>query len=169
MGTVQLKTIVFKGPLYSLCCTMGHLSIRCLWYPQGSQNPPRILRENFNCITFTYLSNTRITWLSKGGPQANSSITWKCVRNADSEAPLKTGLVVGFGMGTQRCVSLVAQMVKNLPAMQETLVQSLGWEDPWKKGISNRSSILAWKIPWTEEPGRLQSIGVAKSHTQLSD
>ena len=68
-----------------------------------------------------------------------------------------TGLVTGFGVGTQQCVSLVAQMVKNLPAMQETPVRPLGWEDPREKGVSNHSSILAWKIPWTEEPVRLQS------------
>ena len=55
--------------------------------------------------------------------------------------------------------SLVAQMVKNLPAMQETQVQSLGREDPLEKGRATHSSILAWKIPWTKEPGRLQSIG----------
>ena len=50
-------------------------------------------------------------------------------------------------------------MVKNPPAMQETLVQSLGQEDPLEKGIATHSSILAWEIPWTEEPGGLQSIG----------
>ena len=51
--------------------------------------------------------------------------------------------------------SLVAQMVKNPPAMQETWVQSLGREDPLKKGMATHSSVLAWKIPWTEEPGGL--------------
>ena len=56
-------------------------------------------------------------------------------------------------------VSLVAQMIKNLPAMQETQVQSLGWEDPLEKGMATHSSILAWRIPWTEEPGGLQSMG----------
>ena len=50
-------------------------------------------------------------------------------------------------------------MVKNLLAMPETQVQSLGWEDPLEKEIAAHSSILAWRIPWTEEPGRLQSIG----------
>ena len=54
---------------------------------------------------------------------------------------------------------LVAQTVKNLPAVQETQVQSLGWEDSPEKGMATHSSILAWKIPWTEEPGRLQSKG----------
>ena len=55
--------------------------------------------------------------------------------------------------------SLVAQLIKNPPAMQETQVQSLGGEDPLEKEIATHSSILAWKIPWTEKPGRLQSMG----------
>ena len=55
--------------------------------------------------------------------------------------------------------SLMAQTVKNLPAMQDTWVQSLAWEDPLEKGKATHSSILAWRIPWTKEPGRLQSIG----------
>ena len=50
-------------------------------------------------------------------------------------------------------------MVKNLSAMQETQVQSLGWEDPLEKGMTTHSSILAWRIPWTEEPGGLQFMG----------
>ena len=53
----------------------------------------------------------------------------------------------------------MAQLVKNLPAMQETHVRSLGWEDPLEKGIVTHSSILSWRIPWTEEPGRLWSMG----------
>ena len=53
-------------------------------------------------------------------------------------------------------------MVKNLPAMQETWVQSLGWEDPLEKRMATHSSILAWKIPWTEDPVRLQSMGSQK-------
>ena len=56
-------------------------------------------------------------------------------------------------------VSLTARTVKNLPAMQETWVQSLGQEDPLKKGMATHSSILAWRIPWTEKPGGLQSTG----------
>ena len=55
--------------------------------------------------------------------------------------------------------SLVAQMVQNLPAVWETRVSSLGWEDPLEKGMAIHSSILAWIIPWTEEPGGLQSMG----------
>ena len=55
--------------------------------------------------------------------------------------------------------SLVAQTAKHLPPMWETQVQSLGWEDPLEKEMAIHSSILAWRIPWTEEPGRLPSIG----------
>ena len=64
----------------------------------------------------------------------------------------------------------MAQMVKNLSAMQETWVQSLGCEDPLEKGMATRSSILAWEIPWTEEPGGLQSMAITESDTteQLS-
>ena len=64
-----------------------------------------------------------------------------------------------------RCVlwaSLVAQMVKNLPAMWETCVQSLGQENPLEKGMATHSSILAWRIPRTEEPGGLQSMGLQR-------
>ena len=57
---------------------------------------------------------------------------------------------------------LVDQMVKNLPSMLETWVLSLGWEDPLEKGMATQSSILAWRIPWAEEPGRLQSMGLQR-------
>ena len=55
--------------------------------------------------------------------------------------------------------SLMAQMVKCLSTMRETWVRSLGWEDPLEKEMAIHSSTIAWKIPWTEEPGRLQSMG----------
>ena len=56
-------------------------------------------------------------------------------------------------------MALVAHLVKNLPAVQETWVRSLGWEDPLEKEMATHSSIIAWKISWTEEPGKLQSMG----------
>ena len=62
----------------------------------------------------------------------------------------------------------MAQKVKNLPAMWETQVRSLFQEDPLEKGMTIHSTILAWRIPWTEEPGKLQSVG-SQSQTQLSD
>ena len=57
----------------------------------------------------------------------------------------------------------MALLVKNPPAMQETQVPSLGGEDPMEKGMATHSSIIAWKIPWTEEPGGLQSMGSQRS------
>ena len=68
-----------------------------------------------------------------------------------------------FGDGVFKDViksSLVAQTVKNLPEIQETWVRSLGWEDPLEKKMETHPSLLTWRIPWTEEPGRLQSMGL---------
>ena len=62
----------------------------------------------------------------------------------------------------QERASLVAQMVKRLSAVLETRVRSLGWEDPLEKEMAIHSSTLAWKIPWTEEPSRLQSMGLQR-------
>ena len=59
-------------------------------------------------------------------------------------------------------VPLVALMVKNLPAIQEMQAQSLGWEGPLEKEMETHSSILAWRIPWTEEPGGIQSMGLQR-------
>ena len=66
----------------------------------------------------------------------------------------------------------MAQGIKNWPAMQqtqETRVRSLGWENPLEEEMATYSGILAWEIPWTEEPGGLQFMGLQKSQTQLSD
>ena len=87
-----------------------------------------------------------------------------------------TGLIPGLGRSLGEVkgyplqyswISLVAQMVKNLPARQETWVLSLGWEDPLKEGMATHSSILIWRVPRTEEPGGLQSIA-SQSQAQLS-
>ena len=67
-----------------------------------------------------------------------------------------------------RWSSLVAQMIKNLLEMQETQVRSLGWEDYLEKGMATHSIILAWRIPWAEEPSGLQSMGL-QSRIQLSN
>ena len=64
-----------------------------------------------------------------------------------------------YGSMAHLGASLVAQLVKNLPAVQETWVRSLGWEDPLEKEMATHASILTWKIPWTEEPGGLQFMG----------
>ena len=62
----------------------------------------------------------------------------------------------------------MAQPVKNLPAMQKTPVRSLGWEDPMEKGMATHSSVLAWEIPWTEEPGGLQSMALQRVRHDLA-
>ena len=62
-------------------------------------------------------------------------------------------------------VSLTAQLGKNLPAIQETRVRFLGWEDALEKEMATHSSVLAWRISWTEEPGGLQSMGLQESDT----
>ena len=63
----------------------------------------------------------------------------------------------------------MAWLVKNLPAMWETQIWSLGWEDALEKELATHASMLAWEIPWTEEPGRLKSMGSQKSQTWFSD
>ena len=67
-----------------------------------------------------------------------------------------------WGVGYFIWASFIGQLVKNLPAMQETQVPSLGWEDPLEKEMATHSSIIASRIPWTEEPGRLQSMGLQR-------
>ena len=64
--------------------------------------------------------------------------------------------------GRDSCSFLVAQTVKNLPAMPETWVQSLGWKEPLEEEMATHSSVFAWEIPWTEEPGGLQSMGLQR-------
>ena len=75
-------------------------------------------------------------------------------------------LGISLGYFFQLWAFLVAHMVKNLPVMQETWVQSLGQEDALEQGMATHSSILAWRIPWTEEPGRLQSWGQQRGTTE---
>ena len=72
-----------------------------------------------------------------------------------------TGEGIGYPL-QYSWASLVAQLVKNQPATWETWVRSLSWEDPLEEEMATHSSILAWKIPQTEEPGRLQSIGLQR-------
>ena len=77
----------------------------------------------------------------------------------------RSGRSPGDGMGyplQYSWASLVAQKVKNLPAIWETWVRNLSWEDPLEEGMATHSSILAWSIPWTEEPGGLESIGLQR-------
>ena len=86
-----------------------------------------------------------------GIPKASS-----CVAKA------QPNMCPGLGLLADPVASLVSQRVKHLPAMQETQVRFLGREDPLEKEIATHSSILAWKIPWMEKPGRLQSTGLQR-------
>ena len=92
----------------------------------------------------------------------------------DKRFLLKGRLKAGFWVIFQSIfhlywASLVAQLVKNLPAMQETWVQSLGWGAPLEKKMATCSSILAWRSPWTEEPGGLQSTGPQSDTTEATE
>ena len=82
-------------------------------------------------------------------------------------SPHRVSHVTSLGLDLSYKSSLVAQRVKNLPAVQQIRVQSLGQEDPLEKEMATHSSTLAWRMPWTEEPGKLQSMGL-QSRTRLS-
>ena len=99
-----------------------------------------------------------LIWEGLGeGSKLNTGISGSSARGGEQTPGLGVAL-----KGPPEGVSLVAQTVKNLPAMQETQVQSLGREDPLEEGMATHSSILAWRIPWTEETGRLQSTGLQR-------
>ena len=113
------------------------------------------------------VSMTRNDPMDETGKKEPQSTTWVLVTvRSDLLGPprFRAGVLVSPLVEA----SLVALMVKNLPAMQETQVQSLDWEDPLKKEMATNFSILAWEIPWTEEHVRLQSMG-SQSLTQLSN
>ena len=121
------------------------------WVPFLGQEDP--LEKGM--ATYSSILACKIPWTEEsGGLQSMQS---QRVRHDWAVSP--QCLVWHCLVGNDFWVSLVAQMVKNLPAVQETWVRSLGWEDPLEKGTAPHSSILAWRIPWTEEPGRLQSMG----------
>ena len=113
------------------------------------------------------VASTSKTLLNSSGESGHPCLLPDFRGNAFNFSPLMIMFAVGLS-----CVafimlryvpsipaSLVAQSLKHLPPMQETQVQSLGWEDPLEKEMATHSSILAWRIPWSEEPGRLQSTG----------
>ena len=130
----------------------------------------------YSCQTFTFLSSVQTVWIKFSRKESQEAFagptSWKKKK--------KKSLLVNFQLTINvTCsqlttirlwinnpfLSLVAQSVKNLPAMQETQVQFLDQEDPLEKEMTTHSSILAWRIPWTEEPGRLQSMGSQGSDT----
>ena len=88
-------------------------------------------------------------------PHSNN-LAWKIPW---TEEPGRLQFVGSLRVGHDWAASLVAQTVKNLPAVPDTHIRSLDWEDPLEKGVATHSSIVSWRIPWTVEPGELQSVG----------
>ena len=108
-------------------------------------------------------------WYIKGFSGSSAGKESACNAEDPGSIPLagrSPGEEIGYPL-QYSWASLVAQTVKNPPAIQETWVRSLGWEDPLEEGMATHSSILAWRIPWTEEPGERQVHGVAKSQALL--
>ena len=106
----------------------------------------------------------RDTWRNTGFPSSSAGKESACNAGDPGLIP-GLGRSPGEGIGYALQYSwafLVAQTVKNLPAMQETWIWSLGWGDPLEDGMATHSSTLVWKIPWTEEPGRLQFMGLQR-------
>ena len=101
-------------------------------------------------------------WVGGRGVFPDNSVGKESACNAGDPGLIpELGRFTGEGIGYSLLyswTSLVTQLVKNLPAMWETWVHSLGWEDPLEEGMATHSSILAWRTPWTEEPGGLQSM-----------
>ena len=123
--------------------------------------------------TWCILKWREVSWASPGSPRLTLSLkeprhnTSQCILQPWSqEACFQPRTYLKVLRWHE--VSLVAQMVKKLYVMQDTWVQSLGWEDLLEKGMANHSSILAWRISWAEKPGDLQSMG-SQSQTWLSN
>ena len=142
--SAQLGTAQKAYPSFRAGYGVGH---SCLWA----------------CVTIGYLllSTPSQKYWSQGHSLTNLLHRIVCSPGTQSTAPrLRKILSRDAGFQWRQCgTSLVAQTLKNPPAMQETWVRSLGHEDTLEKGMAIHSSILAWKIPRTEEPGRLQSTG----------
>ena len=133
-----------------------HFSLSCI---EGNGNP----------LQCSCLENPRDggAWWAPVYRVAQSQTRLKWLSSSSSSMHIHTffsNLLFSYGWLNRAAMlyELVAQLVNCLSAMQETQVQSLGWEDPLKKGMATHSSTLAWKIPWTAEPGGLQSMGAKR-------
>ena len=147
-----------------------HFSLSCIG--EGHGNPlqcsclenPRDRGAWWAAVYRVAQSRTRLKRLSSSSSSARWCSSYKSIRISffRQRSKISTRLF-NADYSAQHCWAfLVAQMIKNLPAMRETQVQSLGQEDPLEKGMATHSSILAWRTPWTEEPGRLQYMGLQR-------
>ena len=131
----------------NLYIILSKININIFWYWYSSANLSIV-----GGIFLVYvLAQTGIHWMKK--TEASHIKLWPVLQFLTRGLLLWLFTIAFFG------VSLVAQIVMNLPTMQETWVPSLGWEDPLEEEMATHSSILAWKFPWTEEPDGLQSMG----------
>ena len=106
--------------------------------------------------------NIQKTKILAFGPITSWEIDGETVETVSHFIFLSSKITAGGDCSQEIWASFVAQRIKHLPAMQETQVQSLSWEDPLEKEMAAHSSIPAWRIPWTEEPGGLQSTGLQR-------
>ena len=130
-----------------------------------------ILNRSASKINFLfYLAQFTTIELGSGFPDSSAGKESTCNAGNPSSIPgSRRSAGEGIGYSLQYTwASLVAQMIKNSPTMQETWVRSLAWEDPLEKGMATPSSILAWRIPWTEEPGGLKSTGLQRVQHNLA-
>ena len=138
-------------PLRSACETHKHQFLQLVW--------------NFKKLDYISLLKEVILIYAKNTPKdpslRNTALNTECKHRGYLKKPKEKS-----GTSMIRCwASLVAHLLKNLPAVQETWVWSLSWEDLLEKEMATHSSILAWRIPWTEESGRLQSMELEESDT----
>ena len=115
-------------------------------------------------LSFIYIMYALSMYLSSSHPSVHVSIIYQLSLNSFiylSKLSIYPSIYLSIYLSIYQ-TSLVAEMVKCLPIMQETLVQSLGWEDLLEEEMATHSSILAWKIPWMEESGRLQYMGLQR-------
>ena len=129
-------------------------------HPVGTADPPTLSKCPYCCSANLSLYFHASAMKTKH-PLCFECESFKFIMDKSREGGTLKSLELYSGEGLFMGWNIfpVAQTVKKLPAMQETQVPSLGWKDPLEKGMAIHSSILAWRIPWTEEPGRLQSVG----------
>ena len=172
-----LLTELFNGPpssgplMPSLTSFYDFSTLHCHSYNILSTTHPRVFAQvvSFACQTITdicgvhfLISRFCVKRHLANEPYLDHLVNTTPRPTQHSQPPLLCSLYVFFIAPNMLKASLVAQMVKCLPTMWETQVRSLGWEDPLEKEMATHSSTLAWKIPRTEEPGRLQSMGLQR-------
>ena len=153
-------------------CSVAHLC-PTLCDPMDCSLPGSSIHGNFQAriLEWIAISSSR----ASSGPRDWTLISCvfciagRLLNTEPSESGQSQGLRFKFGFKLSAYLNLMAQMVKNLPAMWETWVQSLVWEDPLEEGMATHSSILAWRIPWTEESGGRQSMESRRIWRNWSD